>query len=191
MQGRSNSVTLKVPNHVKPSTQDAAFSARIYCLSRPVRSHKAGGIPMLGSMCFETEYFIYISRSHTKDSMQPAKMRQPDLDRPSVPGVRACSHLIYDDHVDSRRSSRLPLHIFPGVVYSCFGTSDGIFASSKSTTRTSIENPTSERPRTFSGMGGVTEFGRVESDPYEWPHDAPMNPKTTALVIVDMQQDCK
>lgn len=31
----------------------------------------------------------------------------------------------------------------------------------------------------------------VEALPYMWPHDGSLDPKTTALVIIDMQKDCK
>ena len=31
----------------------------------------------------------------------------------------------------------------------------------------------------------------VEATPYRWPHDGSLDPKTTALVIIDMQKDCK
>jgi hypothetical protein len=40
-------------------------------------------------------------------------------------------------------------------------------------------------------MEGILTAGRVNSQPYNWPHDAPMDSKTTALVIIDMQKDCK
>jgi hypothetical protein len=31
----------------------------------------------------------------------------------------------------------------------------------------------------------------IEAQPYKWPHDSSFDPKTTALVIIDMQKDCK
>jgi hypothetical protein len=31
----------------------------------------------------------------------------------------------------------------------------------------------------------------VEASPYLWPHDGSLDPKTTALVIIDMQKDCE
>jgi hypothetical protein len=31
----------------------------------------------------------------------------------------------------------------------------------------------------------------IEALPYRWPHDSSFDPKTTALVIIDMQKDCK
>lgn len=31
----------------------------------------------------------------------------------------------------------------------------------------------------------------VEASPYMWPHDGSLDPKTTALVIIDMQKDCE
>lgn len=31
----------------------------------------------------------------------------------------------------------------------------------------------------------------VEASPYNWPHDESLDPKTTALVIIDMQKDCR
>ena len=39
-------------------------------------------------------------------------------------------------------------------------------------------------------MEGVLVVGKVDAQPYNWPHDAPMDSKTTALVIIDMQNDC-
>lgn len=31
----------------------------------------------------------------------------------------------------------------------------------------------------------------IDAVPYRWPHDSSFDPKTTALVIIDMQKDCK
>jgi len=31
----------------------------------------------------------------------------------------------------------------------------------------------------------------VIAEPYNWPHDGTFSPQTTALVIIDMQMDCK
>jgi len=31
----------------------------------------------------------------------------------------------------------------------------------------------------------------IEAKPYKWPHDNSFDPKTTALVIIDMQKDCE
>lgn len=31
----------------------------------------------------------------------------------------------------------------------------------------------------------------ISARPYGWPHDGSLSPKTTALLIVDMQNDCK
>lgn len=33
--------------------------------------------------------------------------------------------------------------------------------------------------------------GQLPAIPYDWPHDASFTPYTTALVIIDMQKDCK
>jgi hypothetical protein len=33
-------------------------------------------------------------------------------------------------------------------------------------------------------------MARIEAEPYMWPHDNSFDPKTTALVIIDMQEDC-
>lgn len=32
---------------------------------------------------------------------------------------------------------------------------------------------------------------RIDASPYFWPHDSTFDPKTTALVIIDMQKDCE
>ena len=31
----------------------------------------------------------------------------------------------------------------------------------------------------------------IKARPYDWPHNASLNPRTTALVVIDMQVDCK
>lgn len=31
----------------------------------------------------------------------------------------------------------------------------------------------------------------IEATPYRWPHDGSLDPKSTALIIIDMQMDCK
>jgi hypothetical protein len=33
--------------------------------------------------------------------------------------------------------------------------------------------------------------GKMIAAPYDWPHDASFSPENTALVIIDMQRDCK
>lgn len=33
--------------------------------------------------------------------------------------------------------------------------------------------------------------GQLAATPYDWPHDCTFTPYTTALVIIDMQKDCK
>lgn len=33
--------------------------------------------------------------------------------------------------------------------------------------------------------------GQIEAVPYDWPHDAGFSPFTSALLVVDMQRDCK
>lgn len=32
---------------------------------------------------------------------------------------------------------------------------------------------------------------QIRAEPYHWPHDASFTPQNTALVIIDMQRDCK
>lgn len=32
---------------------------------------------------------------------------------------------------------------------------------------------------------------RIKAEPYAWPLNAPMSAETTALVVIDMQADCK
>jgi hypothetical protein len=31
----------------------------------------------------------------------------------------------------------------------------------------------------------------IRADPYNFPHDNSLSPKTTALVVIDMQRDCE
>jgi hypothetical protein len=33
--------------------------------------------------------------------------------------------------------------------------------------------------------------GQLQANPYYWPHDASLTPFTTALLLIDMQRDCK
>lgn len=59
----------------------------------------------------------------------------------------------------------------------------------------SILNPTHnhgpvlERPRHVPHH--KVKKGQIEAIPYDWPHDATFTPFTSALVIIDMQNDCE
>jgi hypothetical protein len=44
----------------------------------------------------------------------------------------------------------------------------------------------------FERVMGITPLpGQVRAQPYNWPHDASFTHQNTALVIIDMQRDCK
>jgi hypothetical protein len=49
--------------------------------------------------------------------------------------------------------------------------------------------PVIERPRPVPQHR--VKKGQIPAQPYDWPHDATLTPFTTALVIIDMQKDCK
>lgn len=49
--------------------------------------------------------------------------------------------------------------------------------------------PVSETPRNVPHHRA--KKGQLTAQPYDWPHDASFSPFTTALVLIDMQQDCK
>lgn len=51
------------------------------------------------------------------------------------------------------------------------------------------QSPVSSDPE--SECGDTTMSGPVQAVPYHWPHDGPLEPATTAFVIIDMQRDCK
>ena len=37
----------------------------------------------------------------------------------------------------------------------------------------------------------ATPSTRISAQPYDWPHDGTLSPRTTALVVIDMQNDCQ
>ena len=49
--------------------------------------------------------------------------------------------------------------------------------------------PVIEQPKPI--LERKVKKGQVEASPYDWPHDATFSPFTTALLIIDMQRDCK
>lgn len=54
--------------------------------------------------------------------------------------------------------------------------------------------PVMEPPRARALAGPQrpkSKKGQIEAVPYDWPHDASFGKATTALVIIDMQRDCK
>lgn len=54
-----------------------------------------------------------------------------------------------------------------------------------------MENSFLELARNNSGPLRPQLRGQLYADPYNWPHDSSLDVATTALVIVDMQKDCK
>ena len=48
--------------------------------------------------------------------------------------------------------------------------------------------PVMEPPR---AVPNKVRKGQIQAVPYDWPHDASFSKFTTALVIIDMQRDCK
>lgn len=49
--------------------------------------------------------------------------------------------------------------------------------------------PITETPRNVPHH--KAKKGQINAAPYDWPHDATFTPFTTALVMIDMQQDCR
>lgn len=41
------------------------------------------------------------------------------------------------------------------------------------------------------GFHHQSAHSQIKAAPYNYPHDASLGPDTTALVIIDMQRDCK
>ena len=47
------------------------------------------------------------------------------------------------------------------------------------------------RTSTISSLSLYKMASSIQAVPYKWPHDSSFDSKTTALVIIDMQKDCK
>jgi hypothetical protein len=57
------------------------------------------------------------------------------------------------------------------------------------TTKLSVEKTINLKSILHRPLGSMEP--RIDAAPYLWPHDSTFDPKTTALVIIDMQNDCK
>jgi len=83
---------------------------------------------------------------------------------------------------------------FPGRLFHYFACIRSKLAgpSEKSTISTVTQIPERKAPpsSTVSSISMSKMESHIEASPYVWPHDGTFNPKTTALVIIDMQKDC-
>ena len=57
--------------------------------------------------------------------------------------------------------------------------------------RARVPERKSLRTSTVSTLSLSKMESSIDAAPYRWPHDGSFDPKTTALVIIDMQKDCK
>lgn len=80
--------------------------------------------------------------------------------------------------------------IFPPRSKSCssFLDSPTVSGANLSTTH---ENQQYKSSSTMAAVLGDLASQKIASEPYVWPADAALSPMTTALVIIDMQNDCE
>jgi hypothetical protein len=71
-----------------------------------------------------------------------------------------------------------------------FDPPDGISTPSIDTSSTKKMASRGEIAENSTMEGNHLAPGFIPSRPYDWPHDSPMLPTNTALVIIDMQNDC-
>lgn len=53
--------------------------------------------------------------------------------------------------------------------------------------------PTKVNMQSQATIGSYSAFdmrSQLQAEPYDWPHDKSLAPKTTALLVIDMQRDC-
>lgn len=83
---------------------------------------------------------------------------------------------------------------FPRTLFHCFAFFQskltGPSEKSPISTVTQIPERKAPPPSTVSSISMSKMESHIEASPYAWPHDGTFNPKTTALVIIDMQKDC-
>lgn len=81
---------------------------------------------------------------------------------------------------------------FPFNLLNCFGT---FFFKSRARKKPARVHRAPERKilrtSTISSLSLFKMESNIEATPYKWPHDSTFDPKTTALVIIDMQRDCE
>jgi hypothetical protein len=81
---------------------------------------------------------------------------------------------------------------FPFNLLTCFGTFSSQSQERKKPGR--IQRAPERKILRTSMISTLSLFkmdSNIEAQPYRWPHDNSFDPKTTALVIIDMQKDCK
>jgi len=117
---------------------------------------------------------------------------------PSCGSVPATSpvlvHISQCSREDTLRESTTSTKSFHRTLLNCFSS---LFLQSKrSNQRHTAPSSRFSEPGYFRGSSVSTiSVDRMEPDiealPYRWPHDGSFDPKTTALIIIDMQMDCK
>lgn len=85
-----------------------------------------------------------------------------------------------------------PRHSFPLNLLTFFGTFSSKSRARKKPARAQ-RDPGGKilRTSTLSSISLYKMASSIEAVPYKWPHDSSFDSKTTALVIIDMQKDCK
>jgi hypothetical protein len=76
-------------------------------------------------------------------------------------------------------------------VLSCFGFFTSKPREKKPQWAQRVPERTILKAPTISTLSLSKMDSSIEAKPYKWPHDSSFDPKTTALVIIDMQKDCE
>jgi hypothetical protein len=80
---------------------------------------------------------------------------------------------------------------FPRSLLGCFTFFSKNRESSKAGPAQEVPERKVLRTSTISALSMSRMKSSIEASPYKWPHDSSFDPKTTALVIIDMQKDCE
>ncbi len=85
-----------------------------------------------------------------------------------------------------------PRHSFPLNLLTFFGTFSSKSSARKKPARVQ-RDPGRKilRTSTVSSLSLYRMESSIQAVPYKWPHDSSFDSNTTALLIIDMQKDCK
>ena len=113
---------------------------------------------------------------------------------PTAPPNGTSSKLVHrisnDD--DPKHGAETPANRSRRSFLNCFG----LFSSTKPERSKVSARPVQPkrknlRTSTISTISLARMDSSIDASPYKWPHDNSFDPKTTALVIIDMQKDCE
>jgi hypothetical protein len=140
-----------------------------------------------------------ILRCTTGPSISISKMEAPMVYRPSAGPIYGTNpRLVHfppinnDDSQLLKRTSTAPPRKYHRNFFEVFP-----FLKAKRHERPILLKSEPDPPQKKAPLKTITQWhtptkmeSSVEASPYNWPHDGSLDPKTTALVIIDMQKDC-